>query len=402
MKRMKRGLGVLLAGTMLAGALSGCESKPAADDVTYQLTGIARDAVLLKVNGEPVTAEEYFFQLGQDISYMEQLGALSGEDPWGQELEEGKTLAAYVKEDALQLVKYYEVIQSKAKEYGVTVTDEQKAELEEQFTQLEQNLAEQGATIQMATEAQGISEQGFRTFMEESYLVSNLFDKLSEEGGPLVPTDESMAAYLEESGTYRVKHILLSTRHENEDGSYTAFSAEEEAEVKAEAEALTAELRAADDQEALFDEKMKERSDDGRDANGDLYAPDGYTAVPGQMVAEFEEASLALAEGEISDPVKSEFGYHIILRLNADTEETRASFPEDRFRQLTNEWVEAAQVETEAAYDTVDPEDYYTKLTARAEEIRNEMQANQSPAPTSSAAPESGTPAPSPTAGADA
>ena len=104
MKRMKRGLGVLLAGTMLAGALSGCESKPAADDVTYQLTGIARDAILLKVNGEPVTAEEYFFQLGQDISYMQQLGALSGEDPWGQELEEGKTLAAYVKEDALQLV----------------------------------------------------------------------------------------------------------------------------------------------------------------------------------------------------------------------------------------------------------------------------------------------------------
>lgn len=402
MDRMKRGLGVLLAGMMLTGALSGCESKPAADDVTYQLTGIARDAVLLKVNGEPVTAEEYFFQLGQDISYMQQLGALSGEDPWGQELAEGKTLADYVKEDALQLVKYYEVIQSKAEEYGVTVTDEQKAELEEQFAQLEQNLAGQGATIQMATEAQGISEQGFRTFMEESYLVGNLFDKLSEEGGPLVPTDESMAAYLEESGTYRVKHILLSTRHENEDGSYTAFSAEEEAQVKAEAEALTAELRAAGDQEALFDEKMKERSDDGRDANGDLYAPEGYTAVPGQMVAEFEEASLALAVGEISDPVKSEFGYHIILRLNADTEETRASYPEDRFRQLTNEWVEDAKVETEAAYDTVDPKDYYTKLTARAEEIRNEMQADQTPAPTGSAAPESGTPAPSPTAGADA
>ena len=83
MKRMKRGLGVLLAGTMLAGALSGCESKPAADDVTYQLTGIARDAILLKVNGEPVTAEEYFFQLGQDISYMQQLGRPLRRGPLG-------------------------------------------------------------------------------------------------------------------------------------------------------------------------------------------------------------------------------------------------------------------------------------------------------------------------------
>ena len=63
MDLMKRGLGVFLAGAVLTGALAGCESKPAADDVTYQLTGIARDAVLLKVDGQPVTAEEYFFQL---------------------------------------------------------------------------------------------------------------------------------------------------------------------------------------------------------------------------------------------------------------------------------------------------------------------------------------------------
>ena len=43
--------------------------------------------------------------------------------------------------------------------------------------------------------------------------------------------------------------------------------------------------------------------------------PDGYTFTPGTMVAEFEDTVKAQKEYEISDPVKTSYGYHVIMRL---------------------------------------------------------------------------------------
>lgn len=64
----------------------------------------------------------------------------------------------------------------------------------------------------------------------------------------------------------------------------------------------------------------------------------------GQMVPEFEEAAFALEVGVVSDPVKTQFGYHII-RTNAKGEAKPVSFNEAResiYRKLMSDKREAA------------------------------------------------------------
>jgi len=47
----------------------------------------------------------------------------------------------------------------------------------------------------------------------------------------------------------------------------------------------------------------------------------------GQMVPEYDEVSFSMKEGEISKPVKTQFGYHII-KLNEKKEASKAVFEE--------------------------------------------------------------------------
>ncbi len=93
-------------------------------------------------------------------------------------------------------------------------------------------------------------------------------------------------------------HILLTV-------AATAPKAEQDA-VKAKAEALLKEVRA---NPAQFSEIARKNSQDpGSAANGGDLGLFGR----GMMVKPFDEAVFALKPGEISDLVKSDFGYHII------------------------------------------------------------------------------------------
>ena len=118
-----------------------------------------------------------------------------------------------------------------------------------------------------------------------------LMDSLLASEGKSATTDEAMKKVYEEaskqiSGEQEVhaRHILVETEDE--------------------AKAVKADL----DKGADFAELAKKKSKDpGASDGGDL----GFFTKE-QMVPEFSAAAFALAPGKISDPVKSQFGWHII------------------------------------------------------------------------------------------
>ena len=100
-----------------------------------------------------------------------------------------------------------------------------------------------------------------------------------------------------------------------------------------EAKAIKAELDKGADFAALAKEKSLDK---GSAANGGALGWFG----PGMMVKPFEDAVMALEKGKLSDPVKSEFGWHII-KLN-DVRTAAAPKFEDVKEQLSGDLRQAA------------------------------------------------------------
>lgn len=392
----KRSLCAGLSALMLTGLLAGCgESGPAQatpdpGDIAYQTAGISRDTVLFTVDGSEVTADEYLFWLQNIISEAGNYGQLPEGDDWTTAEIEGTPAAEYLKTQALDTSKLYTVVSNQAAKEGVTLSEEERSAAQTQLEQLESQIGlyYPGMTLQDWLDSQCISKETFERLNSVSTLAQSLQDTLAENG-TLEITDADLDSLVTElmGETYKVKHILLAFPEKEADNQVTD---EEKAALKAEADTLLAQIRAAEDPYAEFDRVMNERSEDGRDENGELAAPDGYVAYAGQMVPEFEEASLALEPGAFSEPVETTYGYHLILRLemtDEDRQELREMVRPYQINMLMTElnetWMDEAVVETTQAYQDLDPKAFYDKLT-QLNEAREAERAAANPTPTPS------------------
>jgi foldase protein PrsA len=195
-----------------------------------------------------------------------------------------------------------EWFEQEAEQLGIEVTDKDvDAELE-RF--IKSRFDGKRADLEQALNEQNFPMEALRDSLRDGLLRQKLFDEVTKD--VKVPQSELLAYYQQNSSQYSmpesrdVRHILISEKSANNEVDF--------AKSKAEADRIYAELQSGAD----FATLAKEESADTQSAK------DGgkLTISKGQTVPEFDKWSFDAKVGDVSEPIKTTFGYHVIEALS--------------------------------------------------------------------------------------
>ena len=212
-----------------------------------------------------------------------------------------------------------------AEELDITITDE---ELDERLDELKEQFFEGDEEAYTAElEKQGLTEEQVLKDLRTRMLSEKIFEEITSE---VEVTDEDIQAYYEENkaqfeqpASREVRHILVKTQ--------------------ARANQIHRQLENGAD----FAKLAKEFSEDPASAE----QGGNFTAQKGATVAPFDEVAFELETGELSDPVKTQFGWHVIEAV-ADAEDAAmqelaeveeqisTTLLEEKKNARINEWVQ--------------------------------------------------------------
>ncbi|MBC7288772.1 MAG: tetratricopeptide repeat protein, partial [Armatimonadetes bacterium] len=196
--------------------------------------------------------------------------------------------------------------------------------------------------------------------IRDQLIIERLREKIQQS---VTLTDEELKKQFEE---VRARHILISPDAEkarvekqqtNKGAEAGTASSDADALARKKAEEILARIKKGEDFAAL----AKQFSDDpsAKTNGGDL----GWFGR-GQMVKEFEEVAFRLQPGQLSDIVKSPFGYHIIkvegrrLNLPKDFDQNKEKYRQEKLSTLRfqawDDYVE--RLKQQAKIEIIDPE----------------------------------------------
>lgn len=177
-----------------------------------------------------------------------------------------------------------------------------------------------------------------------------VLDLAARDAGISVTPQQIDQQYVTDYGEFRVRHILVQIDTKATD------QAAADAAAKAKAQGIADQLKKSPNDQDLWNKLAKDSSDDpgSKEAGGEL----GWSQH-NQYVQSFETAARALAVGQVSDPVRTEFGYHVI-----QLEETRDPSQTDIVKKYRDYGYSESDLKVEARYDV----------------LRNEFEARQAAA----------------------
>ena len=282
------------------------------------------NAYIAKVNDEVIKVSEYKYYLEVVKFSIAATAGTSINDSafWASTDINGKSVIEIAKETALDDAVKATIIAQQAKKEGISlhgndvklqIANAKKSEL---ATYLKQN---------------GVTDKGLTLALNKAYLRTKLFEKYKNENIISV-TDENISNFYNDN-YITVKHILFLTK---DPSTGVVHRTDDEALILA--NDTISKLKNGEN----FDELAKTLSEDP----GLATSLDGYTITDnGQMVAEFENAAFELQINEISTPVKTAYGYHILKR--------EPLIPLEIFKQTNNVSDIANEILTEAEDELV-------------------------------------------------
>lgn len=305
-------------------------------DKQSSISAKKEDGVIAKVNGKPVYQSDF------DKLYEEYYNYFGQTEQAAQYLNEQKALL-------LEELVNTEVLLQKAEALGVTCTDE---EAQEALDNVKNQYGEE--TFSQMLEEVHLTEEAYLAQIKQQIVLLKLQGEMIKDAEPV--TDEEVAAYYEANkANYTVgaggnmRHILVYVPDQTD------------TEAVATAEAAVKEIEAQLAAGTSFEDLSKKYS--AEDADSDLYIVEdlGFVEYNSPYYdADFLAGAKALAEGEVSGPVKSSFGYHFIKVDNITEEsvkpledvksEITQTLEEEkqyaRYQETLEKWVKEADAKT--------------------------------------------------------
>lgn len=268
--------------------------------------GNNKNKVLATVGEQKIIYADY---LKEFAIYKYQIEQIYGKKMWDQMIpNENKTMLESAKQSLLEKVIEDKAVLAQSEKESITA-DEAKLK---QMTDYALKSLNNDKSRKAFYDANGIDEEFLTKTIKNSLIIESYRNKKMES---IQVTDKEVNDYYEKNKTkypqekIRASHILISTL----DKSGNPLPEEEVKKAEKKINYIYGELKAGGD----FAQLAKKNSDDSSAANGgDL----GFF-TKGMMVKEFEDAAFALNVGEISKPVKTQFGYHIIKLTEKESPE---------------------------------------------------------------------------------
>ena len=234
------------------------------------------------------------------------------------------------------------VLEGEAEERDLDVSPE---EINERINAIKDEIGSEGQ-FQEALKEQGLTLEQAEFQVRVQLLGEKLRADVTKDVGP---SEEEMRSYYEENAEdfqeVRAQHILVDSQSQ--------------------ADKLVSQLEQAKESEVdeLFGELAQKFSQDpSASDDGDL----GY-APPSQYVGPFADAVLDLDVGEVSDPVQTEFGWHVIRLLGRRVTPFEEASPEiqqtigaEAVEEAWQKWLldayEEADIKLNEKFGVLDPE----------------------------------------------